>query len=646
MKNKFTLTIVLTLLLSVTFIDNSFAQTQAEIEAMQNGSSSEKKESKEKLSKEAQKLKKDAEKAQKELDKANAKAVKNAEKANKQAEKDRDKAQADVEETVKEKPKKEKTKKGKTAQEKTTQTKEVASENDIKEVEKEESPKKEKAVKEKASKPAKTRTSARSMNKPLKTWSIDVGVNATNPQTDIRYNDFFGTIDPKSEWQYGGQLRVTKMFDNAIGVQMQFAYNRLQGVFDSLVPFKEDRDFMPTAFATDGIYFKNNVYQGSINLYWNISNTVFNINKYYRALSSKKPMKKRWFSLYAYSGIGITFSDPHVMRLTDDRSVEDSSVFPGIQFQTDASTEVVVPLALGAKIKLNKTIDLGLEYGYNFLFSDKLDGFNYNHQGRIKNDGYTHASLVLTVKLGSKKNDKEHIEWSNAMEPVFEEIAKIDRIEKKVNRLAQDEDEDGVSDYFDADTETPEGTTVGADGRALDIDGDGVIDDNDMELFTGKGAEVDENGRAIDTDKDGVPDYRDAEDGTSAGDITNFQGRTIKVKDAKNEGFLRNLILPSIFFDTDRANIKREYEDELFQMALTIKRNEGLKFILEGHCDERGSDEYNIALGNRRAEAVKNYLVENYKLDPAIFSIVSKGRAEILSPRYNINRRVDVIIAE
>ena len=628
MQNNFILIFILTLLFSVTITENIFAQTQAEIEAMQNEGPSTKKEIKEE-----QKNKKD-------LDKANTKAIKDARKTNKKAAKEVKVAIENTQNAIVTNPKKEIAKK-----EKVTKTNKIEQEPKAKKVAIEEPVKVDKVDKTKEKTTKSTRNSSRAMKKPLKTWSIDIGVNATNPQTDIRYNDFFGTLDPKSEIQYGGQLRVTKMFDNAIGVQMQFAYNRLQGVFDSLVPFKEDRNFMPTSFATDGIYFKNNVYQGSINLYWNISNTVFNINKYYRALSSKKPIKKRWFSLYAYSGIGITFSDPHVMRLSDNRSVEDPSVFPLENFQTDRSTELVIPLALGAKVKLSKTIDLGLEYGYNFVFSDKLDGYNYDHPGRLKNDGYTNASLVMTVKLGSKKNDKEHIEWSNAMEPVFEELAKIARIEKKVNRLAKDEDEDGVSDYFDQDTETPEGTTVGANGKALDIDRDGVIDDNDMELFSGNGAEVDENGRALDTDKDGVPDYRDAEDGTSSGEFVNFQGKTVKVVN-KNEGKLRNLALPSIFFDTNQANVKREYEDELFQMALSIKRNNGLKFILEGHCDERGSDEYNVALGNRRAEAVRNYLVENYKLDPAIFSILSKGRAEILSPRYNINRRVDVIIAE
>ena len=81
-------------------------------------------------------------------------------------------------------------------------------------------------------------------------------------------------------------------------------------------------------------------------------------------------------------------------------------------------------------------------------------------------------------------------------------------------------------------------------------------------------------------------------------------------------------------------------------MALTIKRNQGLRFILEGRCDERGSVEYNTELGKRRAEAVKSYLVDNYELDPSIFTIVSVGKQEIISQRYNVNRRVDVLISE
>lgn len=607
-----TITILL-FFISIFFLPfkNLTAQTQEQIEEMQKNGDNETKDTETKLSKEEKK-------AKKELDKANTKAKKEADKANKDAEKARKNSSKDL------KPKKVK-------KEKPTKVKKE---------------KIEKTKKNKPTKVKKTSTRSSNLNKPLKSWSVDIGLNTTNPQTDIRYHDFFGTLEPKNEFKYGGQLRVTKMFDNAIGVQMQFGYNRLQGVYDTLVPFREERIIMENNGIYEGLYFRNNVVQASLNLYWNISNTIFNLNRYYKSLSSHKPMKKRWFSLYTYAGIGMSFFDPHVMRLSDNADLTTISTFDPNIFRTDRTVEVVVPTALGAKVKLSKTFDLGLEMGYNFMFTDKLDGLNMDHPKRLKTDGYTTMSMVLSVKLGAKKQAKDHLEWVNTLEPIFEEIAKISKIEKKVKRLAKDEDGDGVSDYFDKDTDTPEGTTVGADGKALDIDRDGIIDDNDMELFSGNNAEVDEQGRALDSDKDGVPDYLDEEDGTAENEPVDARGRTIKIPENSNEGKLRNIALPSIFFDTDRANIKRQYEDELFQMALTIKRNQGLKFVLEGHCDERGSDEYNIELGNRRAEAVKQYLVDNYKLDPSIFTIVSKGSQEMLSPKFRVNRRVDIIIAE
>lgn len=489
----------------------------------------------------------------------------------------------------------------------------------------------------------------RSTNKPFKTWSIEFGGGFTNPYTDIRYHDFFGTIDPLSEFQYGAQLRVTKMFNNALGLQAQFAYNRVQGVFDTLIPATSNRLHMANAGITEGIYFHNNVIQGSLNLYWNISNTFFNINKYRRAKLKHKKMKPRWFSFYGYTGIGFAIFDPHVMRLKDNMPTEAKDVFDHIKFETDRTTEVFIPATLGVKLKLSKTVDLGVEYGYNFLFSDKLDGLVYDHPGRLKTDAYAHGSIVATIKLGSKKNDKEHIEWINPIEPVLAEIGEVDALKRKVRLLTKDEDGDGVSDYFDKDTETPEGVAVGADGKALDTDGDGVPDYLDEELFTDKGAEVDEKGRAIDTDKDGVPDHKDLDNGSAPTDFVNFQGVAIQQGTAtsNNEASpLKRMALPSVFFDTDKANIKKEYEDELFQMAMTVKLNPNLQFVLVGHCDERGSEEYNIALGKKRAEAIKQYLVENYKIKASRFRIVSKGRSENVTSTYNRNRRVDIFVVE
>jgi len=64
-----------------------------------------------------------------------------------------------------------------------------------------------------------------------------------------------------------------------------------------------------------------------------------------------------------------------------------------------------------------------------------------------------------------------------------------------------------------------------------------------------------------------------------------------------------------IHFDFDRSDIKAEDQATLNRKAAILQANQGLRVRIAGHCDERGSDEYNLALGNRRAAAAKRYLV-------------------------------------
>ncbi|WP_170012548.1 peptidoglycan-associated lipoprotein Pal [Pontixanthobacter rizhaonensis] len=64
-----------------------------------------------------------------------------------------------------------------------------------------------------------------------------------------------------------------------------------------------------------------------------------------------------------------------------------------------------------------------------------------------------------------------------------------------------------------------------------------------------------------------------------------------------------------IYFDTDRYNIDSEDVPALQSQAQYLLRNQSVNITLEGHCDERGTREYNLALGERRANAAKNYLV-------------------------------------
>ena len=70
------------------------------------------------------------------------------------------------------------------------------------------------------------------------------------------------------------------------------------------------------------------------------------------------------------------------------------------------------------------------------------------------------------------------------------------------------------------------------------------------------------------------------------------------------------LELAPVFFDYDRFEIRDDQEQALRENAKKLRENENLQVLLEGHCDERGTDEYNLALGDRRARTVKQYLVD------------------------------------
>jgi peptidoglycan-associated lipoprotein len=64
-----------------------------------------------------------------------------------------------------------------------------------------------------------------------------------------------------------------------------------------------------------------------------------------------------------------------------------------------------------------------------------------------------------------------------------------------------------------------------------------------------------------------------------------------------------------IYFAFDKYDVKDEYKSDLKAVASWMTKNPNAKLSVEGHCDERGTNEYNLALGDRRAKAVKDFLV-------------------------------------
>jgi peptidoglycan-associated lipoprotein len=86
-----------------------------------------------------------------------------------------------------------------------------------------------------------------------------------------------------------------------------------------------------------------------------------------------------------------------------------------------------------------------------------------------------------------------------------------------------------------------------------------------------------------------------------------------------------------VHFELDRSDLTAEAQRQLEGKLAILRASPRLEIQIEGHCDERGSDEYNLALGNRRAAAVKRYLVEHGVADARI-GIVSYGEERPADP--------------
>ncbi|MGH7520457.1 MAG: peptidoglycan-associated lipoprotein Pal [Gemmatimonadales bacterium] len=80
---------------------------------------------------------------------------------------------------------------------------------------------------------------------------------------------------------------------------------------------------------------------------------------------------------------------------------------------------------------------------------------------------------------------------------------------------------------------------------------------------------------------------------------------------ARGSEEVRNTLAAMIHFDLDRSNIRPDDMGALDQKVAILQANPDLRIRIGGHCDERGSDEYNLALGNRRAQSTKQYLVSH-----------------------------------
>ncbi|MGN6385219.1 MAG: OmpA family protein [Verrucomicrobiota bacterium] len=81
----------------------------------------------------------------------------------------------------------------------------------------------------------------------------------------------------------------------------------------------------------------------------------------------------------------------------------------------------------------------------------------------------------------------------------------------------------------------------------------------------------------------------------------------------------------TVYFDFDRSAIRPSEQPKLEQVATYLKSNPNLQLKIEGHCDDRGTEEYNRALGERRAIAAREFLIQKHNIGSDRITTVSFG---------------------
>ena len=89
--------------------------------------------------------------------------------------------------------------------------------------------------------------------------------------------------------------------------------------------------------------------------------------------------------------------------------------------------------------------------------------------------------------------------------------------------------------------------------------------------------------------------------------------------------YLATGVKDRVFFATNKSTLTTASRDTLRKQAAWMRKKKDLKFTIEGHADERGTREYNLALGERRANAVKDYLM-TYGISSSRLSVISYGK--------------------
>ncbi len=404
-----------------------------------------------------------------------------------------------------------------------------------------------------------------------------------------------------------------------------------------------------------------------------------------------------WFAPYAILGFGASLWD------------EGFDAYNGIP-KTDTisggKVKLHIPIGVGFKFNFNQYFAIQYQATYNLNFNDATDGIAKTSGQNIFSsaDNYLKQSLGIVISFGQTKNSK-------SVGKVRGKDSDKDGVPNKIDKCANtpmgvkvdtlgcplDTDKDGVYDYKDKCPNTPTKARVDSLGCPLDsdkdgvadyqdscptvkglvalkgcpdADGDGVADYLDKCPNTARNLKVDSTGCPVDTDKDSIPDYQDSCPNVKGLKVffgcPDSDGDGIPDKDDKcplvagtkeNRGCpeikkeIKDIFrkaLQGIQFATGKDIILKPSFPLLNQIAKIMKENPSYKLLIHGHTDNVGDSNKNKELSEKRAIAVKLYLmrqgVEELRMKAAGFGDTMPVANNKTAAGKKQNRRVEFIV--
>ena len=189
----------------------------------------------------------------------------------------------------------------------------------------------------------------------------------------------------------------------------------------------------------------------------------------------------------------------------------------------------------------------------------------------------------------------------------------------------------------------PRPTPVAATPEPVDSDGDGVFDNADACPNTPRGNSVDNRGCELDSDRDGIVDSRDACPNTRMGLAVDNNGCVILDEEQRRQSL-------AVLFDTNMSDIKDEYQNEIEDFAEFMREYNNTQATIEGHTDSDGAADYNQALSERRANAIRNELIMRYGISASRLTAVGYGESRPTASNSTTagkaqNRRIEAAVS-